>query len=179
MAPLNSRVTPRLRVCVCQPACIRRNSTRLLAMLLLLCALLSRQTQCSSASEFLCACGAMHIAQACQGLSSKAPACQGFSDHSLPRGVVTACQGFINLKLFSKHSLPRGSVITACQAPLHPFFCIQGATCWLDGRGVQVPGYEKGNFVGPTLLAGVKPHMDCYTQEIFGPVLSLLEVGRV
>jgi acyl-CoA reductase-like NAD-dependent aldehyde dehydrogenase len=52
----------------------------------------------------------------------------------------------------------------------------QGATCLLDGRGVKVPGYEKGNFVGPTLLAGVKPHMDCYKQEIFGPVLSLLEV---
>jgi malonate-semialdehyde dehydrogenase (acetylating)/methylmalonate-semialdehyde dehydrogenase len=43
---------------------------------------------------------------------------------------------------------------------------------------VKVPGYEKGNFVGPTLLAGVKPHMDCYKQEIFGPVLSLLEVGQ-
>lgn len=55
----------------------------------------------------------------------------------------------------------------------------QGATCLLDGRGVKVPGYEKGNFVGPTLLAGVQPHMDCYTQEIFGPVLSLLEVGTL
>jgi hypothetical protein len=52
----------------------------------------------------------------------------------------------------------------------------QGAECWLDGRGVVVPGYERGNFVGPTLLAGVQPHMECYKQEIFGPVLSLLEV---
>ncbi|GFH32758.1 uncharacterized protein HaLaN_32032, partial [Haematococcus lacustris] len=43
------------------------------------------------------------------------------------------------------------------------------------GRGVQVPKYERGNFVGPTLLAGVQPHMDCYQQEIFGPVLSCLE----
>lgn len=43
----------------------------------------------------------------------------------------------------------------------------------------MVPGYEKGNFVGPTLLAGVKPHMDCYKQEIFGPVLSCLEVGEL
>jgi acyl-CoA reductase-like NAD-dependent aldehyde dehydrogenase len=41
---------------------------------------------------------------------------------------------------------------------------------------VVVPGYERGNFVGPTLLANVKPGMDCYSQEIFGPVLSLLEV---
>ena len=52
----------------------------------------------------------------------------------------------------------------------------QGAQCLLDGRGVKVPGYENGNFVGPTLLAGVQPHMDCYKQEIFGPVLSCLEV---
>lgn len=42
---------------------------------------------------------------------------------------------------------------------------------------MKVTGYEKGNFVGPTLLAGVKPHMECYKQEIFGPVLSLLEVS--
>jgi malonate-semialdehyde dehydrogenase (acetylating)/methylmalonate-semialdehyde dehydrogenase len=55
----------------------------------------------------------------------------------------------------------------------------QGAQCLLDGRGVVVPGYKKGNFVGPTLLAGVQPHMDCYKQEIFGPVLTCLEVRLV
>eukprot|EP00878_Enallax_costatus_P000935 GHUV01001065.1.p1 GENE.GHUV01001065.1~~GHUV01001065.1.p1 ORF type:complete len:530 (+),score=115.09 GHUV01001065.1:167-1756(+) len=55
----------------------------------------------------------------------------------------------------------------------------QGAQCLLDGRGVKVPGYENGNFVGPTLLAGVQPHMDCYKQEIFGPVLSCLEVDTL
>lgn len=54
----------------------------------------------------------------------------------------------------------------------------QGAQCLLDGRGVVVAGYEKGNFVGPTLLAGVQPHMDCYKQEIFGPVLTCLEVSH-
>lgn len=48
-----------------------------------------------------------------------------------------------------------------------------------------VPGYEKGNFLGPTILSDVKPHMTCYTEEIFGPVLvamtaeSLDEVGHV
>ncbi len=52
-----------------------------------------------------------------------------------------------------------------------------GAQCLLDGRGVVVKGYEQGNFVGPTLLAKVKPHMECYEEEIFGPVLSCLEVG--
>ncbi|KAF8063713.1 mmsdh [Scenedesmus sp. PABB004] len=52
----------------------------------------------------------------------------------------------------------------------------QGAECALDGRGVAVPGYPRGNFVGPTLLAGVAPTMDVYRQEVFGPVLSCLEV---
>ncbi|KAK9862868.1 hypothetical protein WJX84_009150 [Apatococcus fuscideae] len=51
----------------------------------------------------------------------------------------------------------------------------QGAELVLDGRGVQVPGYERGNFVGPTMLNKVKADMDCYHQEIFGPVLVCLE----
>ncbi|KAB2898009.1 MAG: CoA-acylating methylmalonate-semialdehyde dehydrogenase, partial [Burkholderiaceae bacterium] len=48
-----------------------------------------------------------------------------------------------------------------------------GATLELDGRKPQVPGYEKGNFVGPTIFSGVKPGMAIYDQEIFGPVLCL------
>eukprot|EP00983_Pelagomonas_calceolata_P113924 1160040-Pelagomonas_calceolata.AAC.1 len=53
----------------------------------------------------------------------------------------------------------------------------EGAQCIVDGRGVKVPGYEQGNWVGPTLLSHVQPHMECYKEEIFGPVLSCLEVG--
>nr|WP_294864961.1 CoA-acylating methylmalonate-semialdehyde dehydrogenase [uncultured Pseudogulbenkiania sp.] len=49
----------------------------------------------------------------------------------------------------------------------------QGAKLELDGRVVQVPGHEQGNFVGPTLFSGVKPGMAIYDQEIFGPVLCL------
>ncbi|BFO55913.1 MULTISPECIES: CoA-acylating methylmalonate-semialdehyde dehydrogenase [Comamonadaceae] len=48
-----------------------------------------------------------------------------------------------------------------------------GATLELDGRKPQVAGYEKGNFVGPTIFSGVKPGMSIYDQEIFGPVLCL------
>lgn len=32
----------------------------------------------------------------------------------------------------------------------------EGAELVLDGRNISVPGYEKGNFVGPTILANVK-----------------------
>lgn len=52
----------------------------------------------------------------------------------------------------------------------------QGAKLVLDGRGIKVAGFEKGNFVGPTILADVKPNMDCYKEEIFGPVLICLNV---
>lgn len=31
----------------------------------------------------------------------------------------------------------------------------EGANILLDGRNITVPGYEKGNFVGPTILADV------------------------
>ncbi|MDF1484413.1 CoA-acylating methylmalonate-semialdehyde dehydrogenase [Ramlibacter sp. H39-3-26] len=48
-----------------------------------------------------------------------------------------------------------------------------GATLELDGRNPRVSGYEKGNFVGPTVFSGVKPGMAIYDQEIFGPVACL------
>lgn len=51
----------------------------------------------------------------------------------------------------------------------------QGAQVPLNGSKCVVKGFENGNFVGPTVITGVKPQMDCYTEEIFGPVLVVLE----
>jgi malonate-semialdehyde dehydrogenase (acetylating)/methylmalonate-semialdehyde dehydrogenase len=50
----------------------------------------------------------------------------------------------------------------------------EGATLVLDGRDVKVPGYDDGNFIGPTIFADVKTDMSIYTHEIFGPVLVVL-----
>ena len=50
----------------------------------------------------------------------------------------------------------------------------QGATLELDGRKPHVPGFEEGNFVGPTIFSGVRPGMRIYDEEIFGPVLVIL-----
>jgi malonate-semialdehyde dehydrogenase (acetylating)/methylmalonate-semialdehyde dehydrogenase len=50
----------------------------------------------------------------------------------------------------------------------------QGAKVVLDGRGVKVDGYPKGNFIAPTIITGVTPDMECYQQEIFGPVLVVM-----
>jgi malonate-semialdehyde dehydrogenase (acetylating)/methylmalonate-semialdehyde dehydrogenase len=51
----------------------------------------------------------------------------------------------------------------------------EGAELLLDGRGVRVQGYEKGNFVGPTIFGKVRPGMKIYTEEVFGPVLCVVE----
>ncbi len=48
----------------------------------------------------------------------------------------------------------------------------QGATILADGRNFKLQGYENGFFVGPTLFDNVRPDMEIYKQEIFGPVLS-------
>lgn len=55
----------------------------------------------------------------------------------------------------------------------------EGATLALDGRDCVVKGFEKGNFVGPTILTGVRTSMECYREEIFGPVLVCLEVDTL
>ncbi len=50
----------------------------------------------------------------------------------------------------------------------------QGATVVADGRELDVDG--DGFFLGVSLIDGVTPEMDCYRDEIFGPVLSVVRV---
>ncbi len=54
----------------------------------------------------------------------------------------------------------------------------EGATIVADGRGFTVEGNENGYFVGPTLLDNVDPKMSVYTDEIFGPVLSVVRTDH-
>ncbi|KQV75469.1 methylmalonate-semialdehyde dehydrogenase [Aeromicrobium sp. Root344] len=55
----------------------------------------------------------------------------------------------------------------------------QGAEVTVDGRGYVVAGHENGFFVGPTVIDHVTPDMDVYTEEIFGPVLSVVRMDDV
>ncbi|KAL4180167.1 hypothetical protein AMTRI_Chr13g90790 [Amborella trichopoda] len=50
-----------------------------------------------------------------------------------------------------------------------------GARLVLDGRKFEVPNYKNGNFVGPTILSDVMSDMECYKEEIFGPVLLCMQ----
>ncbi|KAL2476838.1 Methylmalonate-semialdehyde dehydrogenase [acylating] [Forsythia ovata] len=54
-----------------------------------------------------------------------------------------------------------------------------GAKLLLDGRAIKVPGYEQGNFIGPTILADVIADMECYKEEIFGPVLICMKADSL
>ncbi|MBV6550125.1 CoA-acylating methylmalonate-semialdehyde dehydrogenase [Acinetobacter soli] len=55
----------------------------------------------------------------------------------------------------------------------------QGAKLLLDGRDVQVSGYEQGNFVGPTIFNQVTTDMRIYQEEVFGPVLAIMHVDTL
>lgn len=55
----------------------------------------------------------------------------------------------------------------------------QGAQLLLDGRDIQVSGYENGNFVGATIFNHVTTDMRIYTEEIFGPVLAIIHVDTL
>ena len=50
----------------------------------------------------------------------------------------------------------------------------EGATVAVDGRGA---GGAEGAFVGPTILTGVKPSMAIVSEEVFGPVLAIVEAA--
>ena len=50
----------------------------------------------------------------------------------------------------------------------------EGADLVVDGRDFSLEGYEDGAFLGGCLFDNVKPDMKIYTDEIFGPVLSIV-----
>ncbi|MFZ1700654.1 MAG: CoA-acylating methylmalonate-semialdehyde dehydrogenase [Pyrinomonadaceae bacterium] len=54
-----------------------------------------------------------------------------------------------------------------------------GAKILVDGRGARVEGKENGTYVGPTVIDYVTPDMSVATEEIFGPVISIMRTDTV
>lgn len=54
-----------------------------------------------------------------------------------------------------------------------------GARLRVDGRDARIAGYERGNFIRPTILEDLPPESEVAQTEIFGPVLSLVHVDTV
>lgn len=55
----------------------------------------------------------------------------------------------------------------------------EGATVLLDGRNAVIEGFERGNFIKPTILEGVPLDGNLVRTEILGPVMSLIHVSDV
>ncbi|MBE9516920.1 MAG: CoA-acylating methylmalonate-semialdehyde dehydrogenase, partial [Bacteroidetes bacterium] len=55
----------------------------------------------------------------------------------------------------------------------------EGARLLLDGRNASIPGYEKGNFIKPTILENVPIDGELIATEIFGPVMSLVHLENI
>ena len=54
-----------------------------------------------------------------------------------------------------------------------------GAKILVDGRNTKVIGKENGTYIGPTVIDHVKPDMSVATEEIFGPVISIIRTKTV
>ncbi len=52
----------------------------------------------------------------------------------------------------------------------------EGAELVVDGRGISISDHEDGFYLGPCLFDNVKPGMEIYRDEIFGPVLGVVRV---
>lgn len=52
-----------------------------------------------------------------------------------------------------------------------------GASLVVDGRDHSIDGADTGFWLGPTLFDHVQPSMSIYTDEIFGPVLSVVRTA--
>jgi len=52
----------------------------------------------------------------------------------------------------------------------------EGATIVCDGRNPAIAKQSKGFYLGPTLLDHVKPGMEIYEQEVFGPARNVVRV---
>lgn len=55
----------------------------------------------------------------------------------------------------------------------------EGGRLLLDGRGAKISGYEKGNFIQPTIIEDIPLDGELATTEIFGPVMSLVHIKTI
>jgi malonate-semialdehyde dehydrogenase (acetylating)/methylmalonate-semialdehyde dehydrogenase len=56
----------------------------------------------------------------------------------------------------------------------------EGAELILDGRNIEIEEkLSKGNFIGPTIFDKVTPEMTIAQEEIFGPVIPIIQVSNL
>jgi malonate-semialdehyde dehydrogenase (acetylating)/methylmalonate-semialdehyde dehydrogenase len=92
--------------------------------------------------------------------------------------AMTSELGKLNVGISTDPAADYGPVVTAAHKQrVEDYIQMgvdEGAELVVDGRNFSLQGYEEGFYVGPTLFDRVKPSMQSYQEEIFGPVLQVL-----
>lgn len=92
--------------------------------------------------------------------------------------AMTGELGKLNVGISTDPAADYGPVVTAAHKQrVEDYIQMgvdEGAELVVDGRNFSLQGYEQGFYVGPTLFDRVKPTMQSYQEEIFGPVLQVL-----
>ncbi|REA63736.1 methylmalonate-semialdehyde dehydrogenase (CoA acylating) [Dyadobacter luteus] len=55
----------------------------------------------------------------------------------------------------------------------------EGGRVIVDGRNPNIPGFENGNFIAPTIIEDIPLDGELAATEIFGPVLSLVHINTI
>jgi malonate-semialdehyde dehydrogenase (acetylating)/methylmalonate-semialdehyde dehydrogenase len=56
----------------------------------------------------------------------------------------------------------------------------EGGKVLVDGRTLKMPSpYDKGNYIGPSILTNLNTEMTAYKEEIFGPVMCVLRANSL
>lgn len=56
----------------------------------------------------------------------------------------------------------------------------EGGKVLVDGRTLKMPApYDKGNYIGPSILTDLTTDMTAYKEEIFGPVMCVLRANTL
>lgn len=113
----------------------------------------------------------------CMALPVVVPVGKDTADEFLER-ITEAAQN-LNVGISTDADAHYGPVVSAAhKAKVEEYIRIgadeDGADLVLDGRGLEIQGYENGYFIGPTIFDNVKPGMKTYEEEIFGPVLQVV-----
>ena len=113
----------------------------------------------------------------CMALPVVVPVGKDTADEFLER--ITKAAQELSVGISTDTDAHYGPVVSAAhKAKVEDYIRIgaeeDGADLVLDGRGLQIQGYENGYFIGPTIFDNVKPEMKTYEEEIFGPVLQIV-----
>ncbi|MEO7117723.1 MAG: CoA-acylating methylmalonate-semialdehyde dehydrogenase, partial [Candidatus Limnocylindrales bacterium] len=129
------------------------------------------------AADHIVAAGYGSAGQRCMAISAViavGPVADAFVDKVRERSVS------LRVGAGDESGVEMGPVVTAASRDRVADYIGQGvnagATLVLDGRDLVVEGHEEGFFVGPSLFDDVTTDMSVYTDEIFGPVLTVLRV---